>query len=88
MYSSLRGRSNPLNTDIISSLQISQHHYRHCSITLDVAISTQTLRTSQTSHPIADIATLYRLRALNVETALAMISHHDRLVSSIMETSL
>jgi hypothetical protein len=44
MYSSLRGRFNTLITDIISSLQISQHHYGHRRTTLDVAISTQTLQ--------------------------------------------
>jgi len=33
-----------LNADIIASLQISQHHYKHHNITPDVAISTQTLQ--------------------------------------------
>jgi hypothetical protein len=47
MCSSLRGRFDTLfsnNTDIISSLQISQHQYRHLSLAPNVATSTQTLQ--------------------------------------------
>ncbi len=56
MCSSLRGRSNPLNTDIAA------HHRLRSAIT-DIAALHSTSQsqhrhysTSQTSHPIADIA--------------------------------
>jgi Tfp pilus assembly ATPase PilU len=63
MCSSLRGRFDTLITDIISSLQISQHHHRHYSITLDVAISTQTLQ------HIIDFAPHRRHRSIIIDFA-------------------
>jgi len=66
MCSSLRGRYHTLNTDIIPSLQISQHQYRHYRTTLDVAISTQTLQ------PILDTVTHRRHRTLIVDFAPSM----------------
>jgi hypothetical protein len=82
MYSSLRGRFNPLNTT-------SYPHYRFRSTITDIAALHSTSQSQHRHYSTSQTPQhLYRLRALNVKTALAMISHHNRLVSSITETSL
>ena len=82
MCSSLRGRFNTLITDFAAPLQTLQHDTRRRNLNTDITAHRRLRTPSQTSQHH------YRHRALNVETALAMISHHDRLVSIMLETSL
>jgi hypothetical protein len=85
MYSSLRGR---IEAPHCSETNIQAHHkFRRPTQTLQPHTERRDLNTDITAHHstsqlIADISDQHRNCALNVETALAMISYHGRLVSS------